>query len=230
MNSPIYQLEINNLSVKYKKFEQDIVALHDVSFRIKQGEWVILYGDNGSGKSTLLKVIANQITKSAYSSGTVSLCKHSLHAWKQKDLSNYLFSVQQTPILGTIADFTVFENLKVALSDWSDKKQTYYREQLEKINLAQQTKQLAKYLSGGQQQLLAILIATLRKPKLLILDEPFAALDEGKKQIAIRLLQELNNENTTIFMVSHDKKWITAQKEIHLLELKKGQIIIDTLQ
>lgn len=217
-------ISIQNLKVCYNDFAFNVAALDLDSLSIGKGEWVVLTGDNGSGKTTLLKVIGGQLTNRYQ--GVVELVGKNLKDWHMATLSHHLFSVQQNPLHGTIADFTVWENIMIAMPKYAEKNKIYYKSKLAQIGLDAHLNLMVKYLSGGQRQLLTLLMGCLRAPSLLLLDEPLAALDDEKKEVALKLILSVHQTGTTVVMVSHDKDWIQQYKPICLFQLNKGKVIL----
>ena len=223
MKDPL--LDVNGISVTYSRWGQSLSALKNVSFSCMTKEWVMIAGANGSGKSTLLNVIAGFITPSSGSLNISTELNQELHC-------SSLFYIKQDPIAGTASQLTLIENFIVAdprssargnrLSDLKDD----YMNMLSTVGLSHRANQLLQYFSGGERQLIALLIAKLRKPRILLLDEPFAALDAAKVPLCLTLLGALNETGSTILHVSHDIDAINTMGN-RTIAFHNGELILD---
>lgn len=201
-------LEVKNLSVVYKNGYKTNLALKNVTFDIFAGEYICLVGDNGAGKSTLIKTILGLIDNY---NGVVSV----------KCLKN---QISYVPQLSTIPlDFpATVDEIVLSGTQVSGEYSPFYRQSaklaaeiaIKNVNLKNFTKRRICELSGGQRQRVLLARALCKMPKLLILDEPCAGLDEKTTEEFYQILVNLNKNNgTTIIMVSHDllrvKKYAT---------------------
>ncbi|MFO7929450.1 MAG: ATP-binding cassette domain-containing protein [Candidatus Humimicrobiaceae bacterium] len=210
-------------------------ALYNVSFSLEKGEFVTLIGGNGSGKSTLLNCIAG-----VYS---VDQGKILIDGRDVTNLSEYkravmLGRVFQDPVMGTASNMGIEENLALALRRgqrrtlaWGirKKEREQYKELLRKLGLGLENRLSTKVglLSGGQRQALTLLMATLKKPKLLLLDEHTAALDPKTAQKVLKLSNRIIKEsNLTTLMVTHNMKDAIKHGN-RLMMMHEGQIILD---
>ena len=222
-------LEVKNLTVTFSRWGQTVTALDRVSFTVPQGQWVMIAGHNGSGKSTLLKAISGRLPPN---SGNISINGKLTDAMNSTEIAEQVFHVHQDPLMGTAPMLTLFENLLVAdhraQAEGTSKRELTqkYRELLLPLGLADRMKQLAKYLSGGERQLVALLIARLRPISLLLLDEPLAALDPIKADLCMREILALNQEGKTILQVTHDEH-LAAEAGHRTLAIESGRIIYD---
>jgi len=211
------------------------VALHNVSFTLKEGDFVTLIGGNGSGKSTLLNCVAGVYPVDHGSiliddADVTNLCEH-----KRAALLGRVF---QDPIMGTAANMGIEENLALAYRrgqrrglSWgiTNKEREHYREILSTLELGLENRLSTKVglLSGGQRQALTLLMATLKRPKLLLLDEHTAALDPKTAQkvlgLSDRIIQE---ENLTTLMVTHNMKDAIKHGN-RLMMMYEGKVILD---
>lgn len=202
---------ISGLTVTYNRWGQAVNALNNICLSVMTGQWVMLVGHNGSGKSTLLKAIGGQVTPSA---GTISVSGECPSDLRPIDLAARVFHVHQDPLAGTAAKMTLFENLLVAdhAADGANRRQLLdkYRSLLAPVGLDGRMNQLVQYLSGGERQLVALLIAQLRPSRLLLLDEPLAALDPSRAKLCLDLITKLHHEGRTIMMVTHDRSLVRA--------------------
>ncbi len=211
------------------------VALHNVSFTLKEGDFVTLIGGNGSGKSTLLNCVAGVYSVDHGSIliddiNVTNLCEH-----KRAALLGRVF---QDPVMGTAANMGIEENLALAYRrgqrrglSWgiSNKEREHYREILSALELGLEDRLSTKVglLSGGQRQALTLLMATLKRPKLLLLDEHTAALDPKTAQKVLELSDRIiHEENLTTLMVTHNMKEAIKYGN-RLMMMYEGKVILD---
>ena len=210
-------------------------ALHDLSLDLAPGDFVTVIGGNGAGKSTLLNLIAGVYTADE---GTIVLDGRDISALKEYERAAFFGRVFQDPMRGTAATMQIEENL--ALAYRRGKKRTLrwgisaaerrlYREKLAVLGLGLENRMSAKVglLSGGQRQALTLLMATLQKPKLLLLDEHTAALDPKTAQKVLDLTEEIiHRDKLTAFMVTHNMKNAIRYGN-RLIMMHEGRIIYD---
>lgn len=232
-------LTIENL---HQTFEQGTInenhVLKGINLTIQPGEFITIIGGNGAGKSTLLNSIAGTIPTTA---GRISLLgkdisKHSVTK-RSKDISR----VFQDPKLGTAVRLTVEENLALAMKRGKSrgfgpgvktKDRTYFKEQLTSLNLGLESRLTAEIglLSGGQRQAITLLMATLQRPELILLDEHTAALDPKTSITVMELTDRLIREQKlTAFMVTHDMEDAIRYGN-RLIMLHQGTIVVDIPQ
>jgi len=211
------------------------VALNNVSFTLNEGDFVTLIGGNGSGKSTLLNCVAGvyQIDQGSIiidGIDTTKLCEH-----KRAALLGRVF---QDPLLGTASNMGIEENLALAFRrgqrrglSWGikNKEREYYRKLLSTLELGLENRLSNKVglLSGGQRQAIALLMATLKKPKLLLLDEHTSALDPKTAQKVLELSEKIiKEEKLTTLMVTHNMREAIKHGN-RLMMMYEGKIILD---
>jgi putative ABC transport system ATP-binding protein len=211
------------------------VALHNVSFTLNEGDFVTLIGGNGSGKSTLLNCIAGvyYVDQGSIIIDGVDVTK--LSEFKRAALLGRVF---QDPLLGTASNMWIEENLALAFRrgqrrtlSWgiSNKEREYYKKLLRTLELGLENRLSTKVglLSGGQRQALALLMATLKKPKLLLLDEHTSALDPKTAQKVLELSEKIiKEEKLTTLMVTHNMKEAIKHGN-RLMMMYEGNIILD---
>lgn len=209
-------LTINHV---YKTFNPGQIterkALTDVSLTLNDGDFVTVIGGNGAGKSTLLNLIAGV---HACDRGSIVLDGEDITSQKEHVRAKYLGRVFQDPMMGTAASMQLEENLAMANRrgknrglKWgiTQSERESYRKQLALLDLGLENRLQAKVglLSGGQRQALTLLMATLQKPKLLLLDEHTAALDPKTAQKVLELTELfVQRDRLTTFMVTHNMK------------------------
>ena len=229
-------LELKNI---YKTFNAGTVnekmALRGLNLTLEDGDFVTVIGGNGAGKSTMLNAIAGvwPVDQGQILIGDADVTK--LPEYKRaKDLGR----VFQDPMTGTAATMEIQENLALALrrgdsrtlkAGITKKEHAKYREMLATLGLGLEDRMTSKVglLSGGQRQALTLLMATLKKPKLLLLDEHTAALDP---KTAAKVLQTtdmiVNRDNLTTLMITHNMKDAIAHGN-RLIMMMDGNIILD---
>jgi len=224
-------LQVVELGITYSRWGQRVRALEDVNLKIPPGQWLILIGPNGSGKSTLLNAIAGRLVPD---SGQVFLDGAALDTMGPRELSGHVFQVHQDPLRGSAPLLTVFENLLIA-DDESMKSgvrkvklMNKYEELLGPLGLRERLRQPVQTLSGGERQLLALLIARLRPARLILLDEPLAALDPAKVEMCLALLADLQKIGKTLIQVTHDPDE-AARRGDRTVALLRGRVVYDKL-
>ncbi|MGY4104233.1 ABC transporter ATP-binding protein [Ignavigranum ruoffiae] len=227
-------LRINHLHKSFiNKFGERIAGLHDINLRVGEGEIVGIVGTNGAGKSTLMNCLTGQIP---IDSGQIFIDEEQVDRWGQIKLAKYIGRVFQDPRLGTAPRMTVFENLMLAkkrgqartlkrsLTPTNYQELQDYLSQFH-LNLDQRLDLPIENLSGGQRQIIALMMATLQKPKILILDEHTAALDpRTAKQVMQMSYQMIRQLNLTSFMITHQLQDALDYSD-RLLVLHQGRIV-----
>lgn len=210
-------------------------ALVDMNLTLEDGDFVTVIGGNGAGKSTLMNMIAGVYPIDA---GTIMLDGENISRLSEPARAKYLGRVFQDPMMGTAADMQIVENLAMARRRgktrtlaWgvtkSEKEE--YTEHLRMLGLGLEKRLTAKVglLSGGQRQALTLLMATLTKPKLLLLDEHTAALDPKTAAKVLELTEKIVNENhLTTLMVTHNMN-DAIRLGNRLIMMHEGHIIYD---
>ncbi len=210
-------------------------ALLDINLKLNDGDFVTVIGGNGAGKSTLLNLIAGVHQPDT---GFIKLNDKVLTYEPEHKRAAYIGRVFQDPMMGTAANMEIEENLAMALRRgktrslaWGikDSERENYREKLALLDLGLETRLKSKVglLSGGQRQALTLLMATLKKPELLLLDEHTAALDPKTAAKVLELTEQfIEKDHLTAFMVTHNMKH-AIQYGNRLIMMMKGQIIYD---
>jgi len=203
-----------------------ITALKDVSFRIKQGDFVILTGPSGAGKTTIFKIILGEIQPT---SGNIVIDKQDISSLKKRRMDlvrrkiGVIFQDYQL-----IFDKTVEENIALAL-DIVQGQQVDTISQIEHVlktvGLLKRRYLFPSQLSGGELQRVALARALAVKPKLILADEPMGNLDEQNSQKLIDLLERVNKDShTTIVLATHNPHLIT-KLGLPLIKIDNGKII-----
>lgn len=218
-------IEIKSLNKIYKsKRRKKCHALRDVNLTLPDTGLVFVLGKSGSGKSTLLNLIGglDNIT-----SGSVEVDGNDLAKFREKDFCNYRnshigFIFQDYHL---IDELTVFENIHLSLDLKNMKQSSLVKEALARVDLAGYGDRFPSELSGGEQQRVAIARALVKKPRIILADEPTGNLDTNTATAIITLLKELSKE-CLILIVSHNVNDANNYAD-RIIELKKGEIISD---
>jgi putative ABC transport system ATP-binding protein len=229
-------LSINNL---YKTFNPGTInektVLNGLNLELRPSDFVSIIGGNGAGKSTMLNMIAGVHFADE---GAITLDGVDITRLSEFKRAKYLGRVFQDPMLGTAADMEIEENLALAYRrgkrrsfSWgiTKKEKDEYVELLKTLDLGLETRLTSKVglLSGGQRQALTLLMATLKSPKLLLLDEHTAALDPKTARKVLELTEQIIAKNSlTALMVTHNMK-NAIEYGNRLIMMHEGRVIYD---
>ena len=214
-------IKTENLSMIFTTEDVQTKALNEVSLEIKKGEFVAIMGPSGCGKSTLLNILG---TLDSPTSGKYYFDDKEIDKMSESQLTafrkgNIGFVFQN---FNLIDELTVYENVEVPLVYLNGKKSERKKkvmEVLERMNIAHRAGHFPQQLSGGQQQRVAIARAVVTDCPLILADEPTGNLDSTNGVEVMELLRELNNQGTTIVIVTHSQRDATyAHRVIHLLD------------
>lgn len=219
-------IQTNMLTKIFRTEEIETTALAGVNIEIRQGEFVAIMGPSGCGKSTLLNILGlldNPTSGSYIFSGTeVANLKEKDRTIFRKGNIGFVFQS-----FNLIDELTVFENVElplIYLKLRASERKTMVEAVLEKMKIGHRNKHFPMQLSGGQQQRVAIARAVVAKPKLILADEPTGNLDSKNGIEVINLLSDLNNDGTTVIMVTHsDRDACYANRIINLFD---GKIVL----
>lgn len=210
-------------------------ALNGINLHLNPGDFVTIIGGNGAGKSTMLNMIAGVYP---IDSGKIIIDDVNISREPEHKRARYIGRVFQDPMRGTAAGMEIQENLAMAFRrgqkrglSWGIKasEKEFYHDALTRLGLGLQNRMSSKVglLSGGQRQALTLLMATLEKPKLLLLDEHTAALDPKTAKKVLELTDEIISEqNLTALMVTHNMKDAISLGN-RLVMMHEGRIIYD---
>ena len=229
-------LEIKNI---YKTFNVGTVnqktALNGLSLKLEDGDFVTVIGGNGAGKSTMLNAIAGVWP---VDEGSIFIDGTDITKWPEHTRAKYIGRVFQDPMTGTAATMQIDENLALAkrrgdsrgLSTNLKKAESdEYKELVKILDLGLENRITSKVglLSGGQRQAVTLLMATLKKPKLLLLDEHTAALDPKTAAKVLETTDKIvEKDHLTTIMITHNMKDAIAHGN-RLIMLKDGRVIVD---
>ena len=224
-------LSMKQLTKVYRTTEVETTALRSVDLNVAAGEFLAIMGPSGCGKSTLLNIVG---TLDSPSGGKYWFLNQNIAGWTEGQLSelrkNSLGFIFQS--FNLVDDLSVFENVELALLYHKDvptrERKARVQEALDNMKIAHRAKHRPQQLSGGQQQRVAIARATVSRPQLLLADEPTGNLDSAMGEEVMQLLTELNQQGTTIVMVTHSPSHADyAHRIVHLLD---GSIVTDRVR
>lgn len=219
-------LEINNLSKVYGKGETAVKALDDVSFSVKQGEFVCIIGPSGSGKSTLLHLIGGVDRPT---NGEVLIDQTSIYDLNETELA--IFRRRQIGLIyqfyNLIPILTVEENIKLPmLLDEQEVDPRHFEKIVDILGLTHRLSHLPNQLSGGQQQRVSIGRALISNPAIILADEPTGNLDSKNSKEIMELLKMFNKTyNQTLMVITHDER-IALQAD-RIISIEDGKIAKD---
>ena len=220
-------ITITNLSKHFRTEDVETIALDNVSFEVKDGEFVAIMGPSGCGKSTLLNILGLLDNPT---SGTYLLDDRDVSQLRERDRTNVrkgeIGFVFQS--FNLIDELTVAENIELPLT-YLNMKASERKERVQQImkrmGISHRAHHFPHQLSGGQQQRVAIARAVVFGPKLILADEPTGNLDSKNGAEVMQLLTELNQEGTTIVMVTHNEH--DAQMAQRTIRRFDGRIVED---
>jgi putative ABC transport system ATP-binding protein len=218
-------IQVKKLLKFYRTEEIETCALNEVDMEIKAGEFVAIMGPSGCGKSTLLNILGliDQLDGGQYYflGEEVSKYNENKRAIFRKDNIGFVFQS-----FNLIDELTVYENIELPLIyaniSTNDRKNKVHKV-LEKLNLIPRINHFPQQLSGGQQQRVAVARAIVNHPKLILADEPTGNLDTQNGEDVMKILTSLNEEGTTVVMVTHSPEH--AEYSQRIIRLLDGKII-----
>ncbi len=221
-------ITLRNICKNYRADHIETAALADVSLQIDQGEFVAVMGPSGCGKSTLLNVVG---MIDSPDSGEYLFCGQDVARWPESRLvelrkRNLGFVFQS---FNLIDDLTVYENIELPLLYQNmprAHRKDRVREVLELVDLSARARHKPAQLSGGQQQRVAVARAVVTDPKLILADEPTGNLDTRNGEEVMGMLEILNQQGTTVLMVTHSHEH--AGRAQRILTMLDGRIVTQT--
>ncbi|SDM73999.1 energy-coupling factor transport system ATP-binding protein [Fictibacillus solisalsi] len=218
-------IQVKNLSFEYAVNQTKIPVLHDISFEVKPGEYVVIIGHNGSGKSTLSKHLNGILTPV---SGDVVVNGWNTKEWSSmREIRQKVGMVFQHPdnqIVATIVEDDVafgLENLEIPPSEMKERIDFA----LASVGMNEFRNRPPHYLSGGQKQRVAIAGVLAMKPDCLVLDEATSMLDTHGRNEILKVVRKLNDEGMAIISVTHHMS--EAAQASRVIVIEKGRIIMD---
>ena len=221
------QVIVKNLSKIYNQGQSNEVrALDDISFEIEKGEFIVILGASGAGKSTLLNLLGGMDVASSglyqvEDINVTSLNDKGLSKFRREDIG-FVFQ-----FYNLMPNLTAYENVMIAELVSTGKNENSLQA-LEAVNLKERRNNFPSQLSGGEQQRVSIARAIVKKPKLLLCDEPTGALDSKTGVSVLKLLKKINKENnTTVIIVTHNAK--IAEVASRIIHIQDGKIASDKI-
>lgn len=211
-----------------KSYSAGIPALNDVSLNIEEGEFVFVVGDSGSGKSTLIKLLLKELEPTE---GTITINGRKLNKIRRRQIPKFRRNIgvvfQDFRLLKdrNIYDNVAFAQKVIGESNRSIKKNV--PKLLSMVGLAAKYRSYPRQLSGGEQQRVAIARALINKPKILLADEPTGNLDANNAWEIMKLIEEINEQGTTVVVVTHNLEIVKAMNK-RVITMQKGVVIDDT--
>ena len=223
-------IKVSNLEKIYRTEEVETVALNKISFEINTGEFVAIMGPSGCGKSTLLNIIGllDDLDSGSFLFNNTEVAKFNERKRAEMRNLNIGFVFQS---FNLIDELTVFENVELPLiytGVASAERKRIVDEVLDKIQIAHRRNHYPQQLSGGQQQRVAVARAVVNKPKLILADEPTGNLDSRNGNDVMQLLTDLNEQGTTIVMVTHSEH--DARYTHRIINMLDGQIVTQNIK
>ena len=211
-----------------KSYSAGIPALNDVSLNIEEGEFVFVVGDSGSGKSTLIKLLLKELEPTE---GTITINGRKLNKIRRRQIpkfrrnSGVVFQDFRLLKDRNIYDNVAFAQKVIGESNRSLKKNV--PKLLSMVGLAAKYRSYPRQLSGGEQQRVAIARALINKPKILLADEPTGNLDANNAWEIMKLMEEINEQGTTVVVVTHNLEIVKAMNK-RVITMQKGVVVDDT--
>jgi putative ABC transport system ATP-binding protein len=223
-------IKTEKLSKIFRTDEVETTALNEVSFEVKQGEFVAIMGPSGCGKSTLLNILGLLDNPSggsySFNEKEVSNLNERQRAKLRKKNIGFVFQS-----FNLIDELNVHENVElplIYLGMPSSQRKKRVEEVLDKMQILHRRKHFPMQLSGGQQQRVAVARAVVANPHLILADEPTGNLDSVNGEEVMNLLESLNAEGTTIIIVTHSQR--DAEYAQRIVRLFDGQIITENIK
>jgi putative ABC transport system ATP-binding protein len=225
----------NCIKYFHKGSVNEVFALNDITLGIEEGDFTTIIGSNGAGKSTLLNSIAGSFF---LDSGRVEISNRDVTSWPEYKRAKLISRVFQDPLLGTCPSATIEQNMALAKKrgQWRGfargvkaRDREGFRDNLGQLGLGLENRlnDRVGLLSGGQRQALTMLMATMIRPEVLLLDEHIAALDPKTAKQILHLTEEIiGDQKLTTLMITHNMKH-AIQFGNRLIMLHQGRVISD---
>jgi putative ABC transport system ATP-binding protein len=222
-------IKINGLEKIYRTEEVETVALNKLSFEVKSGEFVAVMGPSGCGKSTLLNILGllDDPDAGSFLFNGIEVAKFNERKRAELRKRNIGFVFQS---FNLIDELTVFENVElplIYLGMKSAERKERVESVLDKVQIMHRRNHYPQQLSGGQQQRVAVARAVVNQPKLILADEPTGNLDSINGNEVMQMLSELNEQGTTIIMVTHSEH--DARYSHRIIRMLDGQTVTENI-
>ncbi len=222
-------IKITALEKIYRTEEVETISLNKISFEVKQGEFLAVMGPSGCGKSTLLNILGLLDDPDAgsflFNGVEVAHLKERQRASIRKNNIGFVFQS-----FNLIDELTVFENVElplIYLGIKTDERKKRVERVLDKVQIMHRRGHYPQQLSGGQQQRVAVARAVVNNPKLILADEPTGNLDSNNGNEVMEMLSDLNEQGTTIIMVTHSEH--DARYSHRILRMLDGQTVTQNI-
>jgi len=222
-------INITDLEKVYRTEEVETVALNKVSIHVNKGEFVSIMGPSGCGKSTLLNILGLLDDPDGgsflFNGEEVSHYNERKRADLRKKNIGFVFQS-----FNLIDELTVFENVELPLlylGVHSAERRTRVEEVLDKMQIMHRRNHFPQQLSGGQQQRVAVARAVVNKPRLILADEPTGNLDSTNGNEVMQMLTDLNDNGTTVIMVTHSEH--DARYSHRIIRMLDGQVVLENM-
>ncbi len=220
-------VDLRNVNLTYTNYSGEVEALTDINLTIQDGEFVFIVGKSGAGKSTLIKLLMRELVPT---SGRVFVNTCNLNKLKGKQIATFRRSIGVVfQDLRLIPDMTVYDNVAFAMRVVDESSRNIKKtvpEVLNQVDVLDKAKQYPRHLSGGEQQRVAIARALANKPSLIIADEPTGNNDPQLSYEITRLLKDINENGTTVIMVTHDHE-LVKHFGGRIINIEAGRITFD---
>ncbi|MCO5935093.1 ATP-binding cassette domain-containing protein [Mucilaginibacter sp. RB4R14] len=229
-------IHLNNIHKTFSTGKpNEVIAINNVNLEIKAGEFVVIVGSNGSGKTTLLNLVAGNILPDA---GTITIDSNPVTRLPEHKRSKWIARIFQNPLLGTAGDLSIIDNFRLAALRTQNKGLTIGKNDQFKavvrnkittlgMGLEDKIEQPIGTLSGGQRQALTLLMSVMDTCKILLLDEPTAALDPRSAENVLRIANNLIKEyNLTAILVTHNLK-DAGNYGSRIIQMGEGAVLKD---
>ena len=211
-----------------KSYSAGIPALNDVSLNIEEGEFVFVVGDSGSGKSTLIKLLLKELEPTE---GTITINGRKLNKIRRRQIPKFRRNIGVVFLdFRLLKDRNIYDNVAFAQKVIGESNRSIKKnvpKLLSMVGLAAKYRSYPRQLSGGEQQRVAIARALINKPKILLADEPTGNLDANNAWEIMKLMEEINEQGTTVVVVTHNLEIVKAMNK-RVITMQKGVVVDDT--
>ena len=211
-----------------KSYSAGIPALNDVSLNIEEGEFVFVVGDSGSGKSTLIKLLLKELEPTE---GTITINGRKLNKIRRRQIPKFRRNIGVVfQDFRLLKDRNIYDNVSFAQKVIGESNRSIKKnvpKLLSMVGLAAKYRSYPRQLSGGEQQRVAIARALINKPKILLADEPTGNLDANNAWEIMKLMEEINEQGTTVVVVTHNLEIVKAMNK-RVITMQKGVVVDDT--
>ncbi len=217
-------IHMDNVS---KAYSTGNPAVNEINLHIEKGEFVFIIGSSGAGKTTLFKLILKELEPS---SGTITVAGQELNSMKRKQIPKFRRNIGVVfQDFRLLKDRSIYENIAFAQRVVETSSRRIRREvpqALSAVGLAERYRAYPSELSGGEQQRVALARALVNKPQLIMADEPTGNLDAQNAWEIMKMLEEINEQGTTVLVVTHNREIVDAMKK-RVITLEDGRIVSD---